>query len=60
MSIVDTMMKEAMEQDTKTRIMNTAKRMIWVTFQGRYSKHPGGGGTRRSDPATGDEYDVIF
>ena len=59
MSIVDTMMKEAMEQDTKTRIMNTAKRMIWVTFRKEgIHKYP----AALDDPklATGDEYDVSF
>ena len=59
MSIVDTMIKEAMETDTKTRIMNTAKRMIWVTFRKEgIHKYP----AALDDPnlATGDEYDVSF
>ena len=59
MSIVDTMMKEAMEQDTKIHIMNTAKRMIWVTFRKEgIHKYP----AALDDPnlATGDEYDVSF
>jgi len=33
MSITDEMMKEAMAEDNHRRIMNTAKRMIWVTFR---------------------------
>ena len=59
MSIVDTMIKEAMETDTKTRIMNTAKRMIWVTFRKEgIHKYP----AALDDPnlVTGDEYDVSF
>ena len=33
MSITDTLIREEMEKDNKARIMNTAKRMIWVTFR---------------------------
>ena len=32
MSMTDQLIKEQMEKDNKARIMNTAKRMIWVTF----------------------------
>ena len=33
MSITDTMIKEAMKQEAHEKIMQTAKRMIWVTFR---------------------------
>jgi hypothetical protein len=59
MSITDTMMKEAMSKETHERIMNTAKRMIWVTFRKEgIHKYP----AALEDPAlaTGDEYDVSF
>ena len=32
MSMTDQLIKEQMEKDNKAKIMNTAKRMIWVTF----------------------------
>lgn len=59
MSITDEMMKEAMAEDNHRRIMNTAKRMIWVTFRKEgIHKYP----AALDDPslATGDEYDVSF
>tara|TARA_B100000902_G_C27236683_1_gene877810 strand:- start:33 stop:476 length:444 start_codon:yes stop_codon:yes gene_type:complete len=59
MSIVDTMMKEQMETETKEHIMNTAKRMIWVTFRKEgVHKYP----AALDDPklATGDWDDVSF
>ena len=59
MSITDEMMKEAMAEDNHRRIMNTAKRMIWVTFRKEgIHKYP----AALEDPAlaTGDEYDVSF
>ena len=33
MSITDTLIKEQFEKDRKAKTMNTAKRMIWVTFR---------------------------
>jgi hypothetical protein len=48
-----------MEKDNKAKIMNTAKRMIWVTFTKEgIHKYP----AALDDPAlaTGDEYDVSF
>ena len=59
MSITDTMIKEAMSKETHEKIMNTAKRMIWVTFRKEgIHKYP----AALEDPAlaTGDEYDVSF
>ena len=48
MSITDTLIGEEMEKDNKARIMNTAKRMIWVTF--RKEGIPIFRGIRRSNP----------
>jgi hypothetical protein len=59
MSITDTMMKEAMKQETHEKIMRTAKRMIWVTFRKEgIHKYP----AALDDPklATGDWDDVSF
>ena len=59
MSTVDDMMMEALREDRETRIMRTAKRMIWVTFRKEgIHKYP----AALTDPslATGDEYDVSF
>jgi len=59
MSITDTMIKEAMKTDTHVKIMNTAKRMIWVTFRKEgIHKYP----AALDDPklATGDWDDVSF
>ena len=56
---MDQLIKENMEKDNKARIMNTAKRMIWVTFTKEgIHKYP----AALDDPAlaTGDEYDVSF
>ena len=59
MSITDTLIKEQFEKDRKAKTMNTAKRMIWVTFRKEgIHKYP----AALDDPklATGDEYDVSF
>jgi len=59
MSITDTMMKEAMKQETHEKIMRTAKRMIWVTFRKEgINKYP----AALEDPnlATGEWDDVSF
>ena len=59
MSITDTMIKEAMSKETHEKIMNTAKRMIWVTFRKEgIHKYP----AALEDPAlaTGDWDDVSF
>ena len=59
MSTIDDMMMEALKEDRETRIMRTAKRMIWVTFRKEgIHKYP----AALEDPAlaTGDEYDVSF
>ena len=59
MSTVDDMMMEALREDRETKIMRTAKRMIWVTFRKEgIHKYP----AALEDPAlaTGDEYDVSF
>jgi len=59
MSITDTMMKEAMKQETHEKIMRTAKRMIWVTFRKEgIHKYP----AALEDPnlATGEWDDVSF
>ena len=59
MSTMETMIKEATAEDNHRRIMNTAKRMIWVTFTKEgIHKYP----AALDDPslATGDEYDVSF
>jgi hypothetical protein len=59
MSITDTMMKEAMKQETHEKIMRTAKRMIWVTFRKEgIHKYP----AALDDPklATGEWDDVSF
>ena len=59
MSMTDQLIKEQSDKDNKARIMNTAKRMIWVTFRKEgIHKYP----AALDDPAlaTGDEYDVSF
>jgi hypothetical protein len=59
MSTMDDMIKEVYEKETHERVMNTAKRMIWVTFRKEgIHKYP----AALDDPklATGDEYDVSF
>jgi hypothetical protein len=59
MSTIDDMMIEALREDRETKIMRTAKRMIWVTFRKEgIHKYP----AALEDPAlaTGDEYDVSF
>ena len=59
MSITDTLIKEQMETDRKAKTMNTAKRMIWVTFRKEgIHKYP----AALDDPklATGDWDDVSF
>ena len=59
MSITDTMITEQMEKDRKERTMNTAKRMIWVTFRKEgIHKYP----AALDDPklATGGWDDVSF
>ena len=59
MSITDKLIKEAMTQETKEKIMRTAKRMIWVTFQKEgIHKYP----AALTDPslATGGWDDVSF
>ena len=59
MSMTDQLLKEQSIKDNKARIMNTAKRMIWVTFRKEgIHKYP----AALTDPAlaTGDEYDVSF
>jgi hypothetical protein len=59
MSTIDDMMMEALREDRETKIMRTAKRMIWVTFRKEgIHKYP----AALEDPAlaTGDEYDVSF
>ena len=59
MSTIDDMMMEALREDRETKIMRTAKRMIWVTFRKEgIHKYP----AALDDPslATGDEYDVSF
>ena len=56
---MDDMIKEVYEKETHERVMNTAKRMIWVTFRKEgIHKYP----AALDDPklATGDEYDVSF
>src|SRR6056300_178050 len=59
MSITDNMMKEAMAEDNHRRIMNTAKRMIWVTFR-KEGIHKYPAALDYPSLATGDEYDVSF
>jgi hypothetical protein len=59
MSITDTLIKEQFEKDRKAKTMNTAKRMIWVTFRKEgIHKYP----AALDDPklATGDWDDVSF
>ena len=59
MSITDRLIQEQFEKDRKDKTMNTAKRMIWVTFRKEgIHKYP----AALEDPklATGDEYDVSF
>ena len=59
MSITDTLIKEQFEKDRKAKTMNTAKRMIWVTFRKEgIHKYP----AALDDPklATGDRMDVSF
>jgi hypothetical protein len=59
MSTMDDTIKEVYEKETHERVMNTAKRMIWVTFRKEgIHKYP----AALDDPklATGDEYDVSF
>ena len=59
MSITDRLIQEQFEKDRKDKTMNTAKRMIWVTFRKEgIHKYP----AALDDPnlATGDEYDVSF
>jgi len=59
MSTMDDLMKQAFEKDTHERVMNTAKRMIWVTFRKEgIHKYP----AALDDPklATGDWDDVSF
>ena len=59
MSITDTLIKEQMETDRKAKTMNTAKRMIWVTFRKEgIHKYP----AALDDPklSTGDWDDVSF
>ena len=59
MSMTDQLIKEQSDKDNKARIMNTAKRMIWVTFRKEgIHKYP----AALDDPAlaTRDEYDVSF
>ena len=56
---MDDTIKEVYEKETHERVMNTAKRMIWVTFRKEgIHKYP----AALDDPklATGDEYDVSF
>ena len=57
MSITDTLIKEQFEKDRKAKTMNTAKRMIWVTF-----RKEGIPISALDDPklATGDWDDVSF
>ena len=59
MSITDTLIKEQMETDRKAKTMNTAKRMIWVTFR-KEGIHKYPAALEDPDLATGDEYDVSF
>ena len=59
MSITDTMITEQMEKDRKERTMNTAKRMIWVTFR-KEGIHKYPAALDGPKLATGDEYDVSF
>jgi len=47
------------QADTRNRINNAAKRMIWVTFQ-REGIHMYPGADTDKSLATGDEYDVSF
>ena len=59
MSTIDDMMMEALREDRETKIMRTAKRMIWVTFRKEgIHKYP----AALEDPAlaTGDWDDVSF
>ena len=58
MSITDRLIQEQFEKDRKDKTMNTAKRMIWVTFRKEgIHKYP----AALDDPnLTGDEYDASF
>ena len=55
----DEFIRQKYKQEGKAKTMNTAKRMIWVTFRKEgIHKYP----AALEDPklATGDEYDVSF
>jgi len=55
----DDFIRQELKKEGKAKIMNTAKRMIWVTFRKEgIHKYP----AALDDPklATGDEYDVSF
>ena len=59
MTDVNDVYMQSLREDRKNKIMNTAKRMIWVTFRKEgIHKYP----AALDDPslATGDEYDVSF
>tara|TARA_B100000902_G_scaffold25505_1_gene30662 strand:- start:2482 stop:2967 length:486 start_codon:yes stop_codon:yes gene_type:complete len=55
----DDFIRQELKKEGKAKVMNTAKRMIWVTFRKEgIHKYP----AALDDPklATGDEYDVSF
>lgn len=59
MSTMDTMVLEKMDEDRHKKIMQSASRMIWVTFRKEgMHKYP----AALDDPklATGDKFDVSF
>ena len=59
MSTMDTMVLEKMDEDKHKKIMQSASRMIWVTFRKEgMHKYP----AALDDPklATGDKFDVSF
>ena len=59
MSITDRLIQEQFEKDREDKTMNTAKRMIWVTFR-KEGIHIYSGALDDPNLATGDEYDVSF